>query len=367
MSQSGSLSAANFVPSNVAQAYVTDSGTAIPALNILNVVGGGSITTSGSGDTLTITDNQSLQVIRGPIVDLTTLGTTDIYTFPDDFVVCGVKYTITSLTGVASGDAKVNIGFNSPDYDNIIEEETGLPQFLNFVSGQIIYNGAGPFTTLLSGQLVKINVTQIESGASVMTMRVDIIGYYYTSTGSGGSGNSTLTLTGDTGIPGQPVAGNWDIVGGTNISTVSSAGQLIINCPLVKIYFNGSTTTNLNDSTAYTMTTTGGFTSSGATGTLSNSFVVPFAGTLRRCTFFIRNTTSSSSETYDVNFRLNATTSYSIAGSTMTNDSNINYVTNANMNIPLVIGDFFNFIFTAPAFTINPTLCTGSYYLEIEV
>lgn len=366
MSQSGSLSAANFVPSNVAQAYVTDSGTAIPALNILNVVGGGSITTSGSGDTLTINDNVSLQVIRGPIVDLKTTGTTDIYTFPDDFVVCGVKYTITSLTGVANGDAQVNIGFNAPAYDNIIPAEAGLPQFLNFVSGQIIYNGAGAFTTLLGGQLVKINVTSVETGATAMTMRVDIIGYYYTSTGSGGSGNSTLTLTGDTGIPGQPVAGNWDIVGGTGVDTVSSAGQLIINAPLRSIYFNGSSLASPADSTAYSITTVGGITAS-ATGNLTNSFVVPVAGTLRRCTFFMRNGTTGSSETYDINFRLNATTSYSIAGSTMKNDDSVTYVTNANMNVPLVLGDYFSFIFTTPAWVSNPSSVISSFYLEIEV
>jgi hypothetical protein len=55
MSQSGPiLGGSSSIPSNVAQAYATNSGTAIPAANILNVVGSGATTTSGSGNTLTI-------------------------------------------------------------------------------------------------------------------------------------------------------------------------------------------------------------------------------------------------------------------------------------------------------------------------
>ena len=40
---------------NVATTFVSDAGNAIPAVNLLNVVGAGGISTSGSGNTLTIT------------------------------------------------------------------------------------------------------------------------------------------------------------------------------------------------------------------------------------------------------------------------------------------------------------------------
>ena len=54
MSQSGILNT-GVSPPAVATQYVTDAGTAIPAANILNVLGAGGTTTSGAGNTVTIT------------------------------------------------------------------------------------------------------------------------------------------------------------------------------------------------------------------------------------------------------------------------------------------------------------------------
>ncbi len=56
MSQAGALTdqGGGVIPPEVATEYVTNNGIAVPALNVLNVLGDGTVTTAGSGNTITI-------------------------------------------------------------------------------------------------------------------------------------------------------------------------------------------------------------------------------------------------------------------------------------------------------------------------
>ncbi len=49
------LTSSGPIPPIIPTSFVTDSGTAVPAANILNVLGGTGATTSGSGNTVTVT------------------------------------------------------------------------------------------------------------------------------------------------------------------------------------------------------------------------------------------------------------------------------------------------------------------------
>lgn len=59
MSQAGNAGGANggSTPSNVATSYITDAGTAIPVLNVLQVLGGAGAATTGAGNVITVTSS----------------------------------------------------------------------------------------------------------------------------------------------------------------------------------------------------------------------------------------------------------------------------------------------------------------------
>lgn len=96
-------------PSDVATSYVTNSGTATPSANVINVVGGTNVTTSGSGDTITINATGAVSLVSGIYGD----GSDSSVTFDGSSVILGLTpsssiYTLARDIFLAS--SKINSG-----------------------------------------------------------------------------------------------------------------------------------------------------------------------------------------------------------------------------------------------------------------
>lgn len=133
MSQAGILSTTSGpVPPEVATTYTTDSGNAIPALNILNVLGGSGVSTSGAGNTITINLNQvipSYVNVTGPA--------TYAVTATDYFISCD------STLGVIT----IELPDSPTQYDRfVVKDRTGTALSNNItvttVGGLVLIDGS---------------------------------------------------------------------------------------------------------------------------------------------------------------------------------------------------------------------------------
>jgi len=121
----------------------------------------------------------SMQIYKGAEVDLTTAGTTLLYNFPVDFIFWGYVYTVTALTGSLNLDSDSNMGWTAPTYNDIDDGINVVNVAVGNENGEALSAGIGDFHFVPAGTDVYWNVITPESGASVYTIRVDILGYPY--------------------------------------------------------------------------------------------------------------------------------------------------------------------------------------------
>lgn len=151
------------VPPTVATSYPTDSGTAVPAANVLNVVtpGGGTqgIKTTGSGNTITIT-----------LTDTTYSGTAQ---------------TIGATTAVINANVPVPINSASSLIVNIVAIDAGNTVALGGESIALVKNLGGVLTVVGSSDVTRNNdmtlaawnVGLTTSGANVQVQVTGVAGF----------------------------------------------------------------------------------------------------------------------------------------------------------------------------------------------
>lgn len=185
MSQSGVIDIVQNTPS-IPTSFVTDSGTATPALNTLNVLGGPGITTSGSGDTVTISlaggstaiDSIAVQTGTSPVVP-TVLG---LVTINGATVAAGTNPVRSDGTGANTLAIEVQTS------QAIAATDATKIGLCNFNSAQFTVDANGFVST---------------SGAGVPN-----------------------TITGNSGGALSPTAGNWNILGTGSITTSGAVSTL---------------------------------------------------------------------------------------------------------------------------------------------
>jgi len=202
MSQAGILDVIDNNP-QIPTLFVEDVGFAIPIANTLNIFGAGGITTSGSGNTVTI-DGSGVGGTEEFIVDAHTApGTNPV-------VPNGAKQITVTGGQVAAGTTTNVIRTDSLAANTYTIEVQRSQAVLASTIGD---NGVSHFNS---------NHFTVDPNAFVSL-----------------SGAVGLTITGDTGGPLPPSAGNWNIFGGNlsaglNASTTSGSGSTLtitsINC-----------------------------------------------------------------------------------------------------------------------------------------
>ena len=197
MSHAGLTSAASSNPS-IPTSFITESGTATPTANQLNVLGGTGIDTSASGNTITITNTASIPTgATGTVLQGQGIGSTPAFstaTYPSTatgtgkvLIADGTNWVASTETYAApstSGNLMTSDGTNWTSSAPTIYSAT-----LNLTNAQI----KALFTT-------PITIVPAQGAGTVITVTSIIVKYIYGGTNAfTGGGNLNIRYTNTTG------------------------------------------------------------------------------------------------------------------------------------------------------------------------
>ena len=214
-SSSFSVTATGFVTLSTTGSGKTitgDTGGALsPTANNWNILGSGSITTAGSGSTLTVQltglTNHSVLVGAGTttITKVAPSATSGVPLISQG-ASADPLFGTAVVAGGGTGSTSFNI--NGAVYSNTTT--TGALQAATLTSGQLLIGGT---TTPAAATLTQGTGISITNGNNSITIAVNgaVVGQ---------------TITGDTGGALSPTAGNWNILGSGSITTSGSGSTL---------------------------------------------------------------------------------------------------------------------------------------------
>ncbi len=177
---------------DVATDYVTDSGTATPSSSVLHINGGLNINTSGAGNVVTVNLDNSISVSSiGVTVSSTFDGPIHVIPFNEGVVQSDASGILSSTAG-NNGEILIGATGGAPAWANIISSDASVTIVNNANSIDLQVAGGGGGNTIVS--------TFTSSGTwtkNVSTNYVEVYGV------CGGGGGASGGITTDFIVPGQ--------------------------------------------------------------------------------------------------------------------------------------------------------------------
>lgn len=213
--------------------FVTNSGTAIPAANIINLFGGTGITTSASGNTIDVILSTPVSIANGGTNATSMTNSNGVVYFNGTSLVTTTVGTAGQILTSQGVGMPPHFAANTASSTFNADSGSATPS-----AGVITLHGTGDITTSATGSTVTFagaGVTTVNTGSGSATASSNAItiagGTGIATTGSGSTvtiaatGALTQTFAADSGTA-TPSAGTITMAGGSNIST-SAAGSTV--------------------------------------------------------------------------------------------------------------------------------------------